>query len=187
MICTIFDSRSPKALFNVSDSFREGKNINNRRKWQAPPMVVEAEVHENYYSEIESDSEISDDEASDEDLALNREIEESRKTNLYSTPSIFFVHEPNKTLKLTTDTLDCDNILVNQENDSVLKIVRAWISKGKLPKKDVESRLCKGLLGYANQFEKLFVDKETQLVCRKSKHSHKQTTKLFHRSIQCCT
>ena len=52
MICTIFDSKSPKALFNVSDSFREDKNIINRRKWQAPPMVVEAEVHENYYSEI---------------------------------------------------------------------------------------------------------------------------------------
>ena len=32
MICTIFDSKSPKALFNVFDSFREGKNINNRRK-----------------------------------------------------------------------------------------------------------------------------------------------------------
>ena len=53
MICTIFDSRSPKALFNVSHSFREGKNINNRRRRQAPPNVVEAEVHENYYSEIE--------------------------------------------------------------------------------------------------------------------------------------
>ena len=174
MICTIFDSKSPKALYNVSDSFREGKNINNRRKWQAPPMVVEAEVHENYYSEIESDSEISDDEASDEDLALNQEIEEFRKTNVYSTPSILFVHESSKTLKLTTDTLDCDNILVNQENDSVLKIVRSWISRGKVPTKDVESRQCKGLLGYANQFEKLFVDKETHLVCRKSKHSPEQ-------------
>ena len=82
MICTILDSKSPKALFFVSDSFREGRNINSRRKWQAPPMLVEAEVHENYYSEIESDSEISDDEASDEDLALNQEIEESRKRNL---------------------------------------------------------------------------------------------------------
>ena len=82
-------------------------------------MVVEAEVHENCYSENESDSESSDNEASDEDLALNQENEESRKTNLYSTPSIFFIHESNKKLKLTTDTLDCDNILVNQENDSV--------------------------------------------------------------------
>ena len=63
---------------------------------------------------------------------------------------------------------------MNQENDSVLKTVRLWISKGKLPTKDVESRQCKGLLGYANQIEKLFVDKETQLVCRKSKHSAKQ-------------
>ena len=105
MICTIFDSKSPKALFNVSDSFREGKNI-NKSKWQAPPMVVEAEVSENYYLEIESDSESSDNEASEEDIALNQEIEESRKTNLYSKPSIFFVHESNKTLKLTTDTLD---------------------------------------------------------------------------------
>ena len=125
MISTIFDSKSPKTLFNASDSFREGKNINNRRKWQAPPMVVEAEVHENYYSEIASDSEISDNEASNEDPALNQETEESQKTNLSSTPSIFFEHEPDKTPKLTTDTLDCDNILVNQENDSVLKTVRS--------------------------------------------------------------
>ena len=135
MICTIFDSKSPKALFNDSDSFREGRNINNKRKWQIPPMVVEAEFHENYYSEIESDSEISDDEASDEDLALNREIVESRKTNLYITPSIFFVHEANKTLKLTTDTLDCDNILVNQENDSVLKISVNGYQKASCPQK----------------------------------------------------
>ena len=174
MICTIFDSKSLKALFNVSDSFREGKNINNRRRWQAPPMLVEAEVHVNYYSEIESDSEISDNEASDEDLALNQEIEEFRKTNLYSTPSIFFVHGSNKALKLTTDPSDCDNVLMNQENDSVLENVRAWISNGKLHTKDVEPRQCKRLLGYANQFEKLFVDKETQLVCRRSKHSPKQ-------------
>ena len=137
-------------------------------------MVVDAKVHENYYSEIDSDSENSDKEASDEDLALKQEIEDSQKTNLNSTPSIFVVHEMKKTLKLTTDTLNCDNILLNQENDSVLKTVRSWISKGKLPTKDVESRQCKGLLGYANQFEQLFVDKETQLVCRKSKHSPKQ-------------
>ena len=60
MICTIFESKPPKALFKVSESFPQGKNINNRRKWQAPAMVVEAEVNENYYSEIESDNEISD-------------------------------------------------------------------------------------------------------------------------------
>ena len=52
-------------------------------------MVEEAEVHENYYPEKESDSEFSDNEASDEDIALNQEIEESQKTNLNTTPSIF--------------------------------------------------------------------------------------------------
>ena len=174
MICTIYGSNSPKVLFNISDSFGEGKNINNRRKWQAPPMVVEAEVHENYYSEIESDSEIRDNEAYNEDLVLNQAIEDCQKANFDSTSSIFFVHEPNKTLKFTTDTLDCDNSLVNQETDSVLKTVRSWISKGKLHTKDVESQQCKGLLGYANQFEKMFVDKETQLVCRKREISPKQ-------------
>ena len=66
------------------------------------------------------------------------------------------------TLKLTTDTLGCDNILVNQEKDSVLKTVRSQISEGKLPTEDVKSQQCKDLLGYANQFEKTFVDKETQ-------------------------
>ena len=175
MICTIIDSKSPKALFNISDCFREGKNINNRRKWQAPPMVVEAEVHENYYSEIQSDSESSDNEAFDEDQDdQDQEIEESRKTNIYSAPTIVFIHEPNKTPTLTTDTLDCGKILMNQENGSVLKKVRSRTSKGKLPTKDVESRQCKDLLGYANHFEKLFVDKETQLVVRRSKHSPKQ-------------
>ena len=113
MICTIFNSKSPKPLFNVSDSCPEGKNINNRRKWQAPPMVVVAEVHENYYSEIDFGSKSSDNEASDEDLALNQEVEDSQKTSLDSKPSNFFVHEPKNTLKLTTDTLDCDNFLVN--------------------------------------------------------------------------
>ena len=86
----------------------------------------------------------------------------------------FFVHGPNKTMKLGTGTLDCDIIPVNQENDSVLNSVRSWISKSKLPTKDVQSRQCKGLHGYVNQFEKLFVDKETQIVCRKSKQPRKQ-------------
>ena len=60
MICTIFDSKPAKLLLYFSDSLRESKNNINRRKWQALPMVVEAEVHENYYSEIETDCEESD-------------------------------------------------------------------------------------------------------------------------------
>ena len=85
----IFDSKSCKAFLNVSDFSREGKNINTGRKWQAPLMVMEAEVHEDYYSAIESDSEISDNEASNEDIALSQEVEDSEKTNLKSTQSVF--------------------------------------------------------------------------------------------------
>ena len=64
--------KSPKALLKVSDSFREGKNFNKRRKWQAPSLVVETEVHEYFYSEIETDSEESANEVSDEDIVLVR-------------------------------------------------------------------------------------------------------------------
>ena len=94
------------------------------RKGQAPPIAVEAEVHENSYSEIEFDSEIIENEESNKDSAFNQEIEDSQKTNHNSIPSIFLVHESNKTLQLTTDTLDSDNILVKKDNDSVLKTVR---------------------------------------------------------------
>ena len=40
LICTVYDPNSPNALFDVSDSFREGEDINIRRQWQASPMVV---------------------------------------------------------------------------------------------------------------------------------------------------
>ena len=63
---------------------------------------------------------------------------------------------------------------MNQKNDSVLKALRSCITKRVFPTKEVESQQCKSLLGYASQFEQLFVDKETQLVCRKSKRSPKQ-------------
>ena len=81
-------------------------------------------------------------------------------------PSNFAVNERKKTLKLTTDTLDCDKVLVVRKNGSVLNFVRTWISTGELLMKILEARQSKGLLGYANQSEKKFIDKETQLVCR---------------------
>ena len=173
-IYTILDSKSPKVLFKSSDSSREGKNFNIVYKWQAPPMVVEAEVHENYYAEIETDSEESDNEVSDEDPVLDRKIALSQETSSNALLSYFSVYESKSTLKLATDILDCDNILVNQENASVLNTGHSRLSNSKLSTRDVESPQCKGLLGCANPFEKLFVDKETQLVCRKIKHSQKQ-------------
>ena len=84
MICTIFVSKSPRVLFNHSDSFPKGKNIDTKRKWEAPLMVVEAEFQENNYSKFESDGENSDNEGADEDL------EDSQVKNLINTASICF-------------------------------------------------------------------------------------------------
>ena len=78
-IWTFFDSKSPIVLSNISNSFREVKNINNRRKWQAPPLVVGAEVHVNFYSEIESNNEDSENEVSGEDLVLDQNYVNSKK------------------------------------------------------------------------------------------------------------
>ena len=100
MICKTLDCKSPKALLFVSDSFREGKNIDKRGKWQVPPRVVEAS-HENFYSGTDSDSEDSDKEVSDQDLILDREIVASQETSKKSTESFFPVQELKKNLKLT--------------------------------------------------------------------------------------
>ena len=136
-------------------------------------MVVEAEFDEHHFSGLDSDGEDGDDEVADEDYVLDRENVNPQKASDNAALSIFVVRESKKTLRRrrTTDTLDCDNFLMNQNIDSVLNTVRLWISTGKLPTVDVEARQCKGLLGYTNPLEKLFIDSETQLVCRRSEHS----------------
>ena len=91
IICIYFDSMKPEALFIVSDSIGDGKNINNGRNWQAPPKVVEADVHENYYSEIDNDIEESDNEEIVEDFLSDRGITISQKTNSNVWTSIFSV------------------------------------------------------------------------------------------------
>ena len=174
LICTIYDPNSPKALFDVSDSLREGKDINIRRKWQDPPMVVEADVHENYYSEIYSGNDNSDNEVSDEDAQMDQEVMNASKEDVPFTPSIFTIQNSQAPTRLITDNLDLNNILANQQDDPVLSTVKSWLINGKVPSKDVESRQCKGLVGYSNQFEKLFIDKEIHLVCKTSKHSPPQ-------------
>ena len=148
----IFDLKSLNAPFIVFDSFQEGKKINVTRKWQTSQMVAEAEFHENFYSKIETDSEKSDNQVSDEDLVLYREVENFQEDSRDAKLSIFSVYEPKRILKRTTDTLDCDDNLINEENDCVLITVRSRISKGKMPTKDVESRQREGLFGYKNQF-----------------------------------
>ena len=75
----------------------------------------------------------------------------------------FFPCMKINTAKLTTDTMHCDDILVNQINDSVLKAVQSWIKKRTLPTNYVESRQCEGLLGYVNQFKICLLTKKRKL------------------------
>ena len=140
LICTAYDPNSPKALSDVSDSFREGKDINIRRKWQAPPMVVEADVHENYYSEIDSGNDNSDNEVSDEDSQMDQEVTRASKEDVPFIPSIFTIQNSQAPMRLTIDNLDFTNILANHQEDPVLSTVNSWLINGKTPPKDVESK-----------------------------------------------
>ena len=56
-------------------------------------MVVEAEVHENYYSEIESHCKNNDIEVADEDLNLDQNIVNSQKARDNATPANFAIHD----------------------------------------------------------------------------------------------
>ena len=135
LICTIYDPTSPKTLFDVSDSIRKGKDTNIRRKWQAPPMVVEADVHENYYSEIDSGNDNSDNEASDEDPPMDQEVMNASKEDVPFIPSIFTIQNSQAPMRLITDNLDLNNILANQQDDPVLSTVKSWLINGKVPSK----------------------------------------------------
>ena len=87
---------SPEALFDLSDSFRENKDINILRKWQTPPVVLEADVPENQHSEIASETDNSEHEASDEDPLLNKEVANASKEDATSTSPFLRFKTRNK-------------------------------------------------------------------------------------------
>ena len=58
-------------------------------------MVVETEVHENHYSEIDSETDNSDNEASDEDPLLNTEVVNVSKEDVPFILSIFTIQDYN--------------------------------------------------------------------------------------------
>ena len=105
---------------------------------------------------------------------MDQEVMNASKEDVPFIPSIFTIQNSQAPMRLITDNLDLNNILANQQDDPVLSTVKSWLINGKAPLKDVESRQCKGLVGYSNQFEKLFIDKETHRVCKTSKHSPRQ-------------
>ena len=149
VICTIFGAKWPKVLLMCLILAEKSKTLTRDENGELHWKFVEEDVHENYWSEIDSNSEHGDHEVSDEDYFWIERLK-ILKIHVTRLHCLFFLYMNQKTLKLTTNTLDCDNILVKQEIDSVLNAIRIWILTSKLPTKDVERRQCNGLLGYAN-------------------------------------
>ena len=62
--------------------------------------------------------------------------------------------------------VDVSTILAEQIKDPVLGIVRSWIRKGTLPEpKDPEIQQPKGLSRYCQEFDRLLIEEEGQLLC----------------------
>ena len=65
-----------------------------------------------------------------------------------------------------TIDLDVSTILAERIKDPVLGTVRSWIRKGTLPEpKDHEIQQSKGLLRYCQEFDRLLIEEEGQLLC----------------------
>ena len=65
-----------------------------------------------------------------------------------------------------TVDLDVCTILAEQIKDPVLGTVRSWIPKGMLPEpKTPEIQQSKGLLRYCQEFDRLLIEEEGQLLC----------------------
>ena len=84
---------------------------------------------------------------------MDKEILDASKEDVPFIPSIFTIPNSRAPSNLITCNPDLNNILANQQEDSVLGTVKSWIFKGEVKPKKVEARQCKVLFGYSNQFE----------------------------------
>ena len=81
-----------------------------------------------------------------------------------------------------TIDLNVPTILAEQIKDPVLGTVRSWIRKGTLPEpKDPEIQQSKGLLRYCQEFERLLIEEEGQLLCY-----NEPTDKLDDENLRIC-
>ena len=81
-----------------------------------------------------------------------------------------------------TIDLDVSTILAQQNKDPVLGTVRSWIRKGTLPEpKDPEIQQPKGLLRYCQEFDRLLIEEEGQLLCY-----NEPTDKLDDENLRIC-
>ena len=81
-----------------------------------------------------------------------------------------------------TIDLDVPTILAEQIKDPVLGTVRSWIRKGTLSEpKDPEIQQSKGLLRYCQEFDRLLIGEEGQLLCY-----NERTDKLDNENLRIC-
>ena len=65
-----------------------------------------------------------------------------------------------------TVDLDVSTILAEQIKDPVLGTVRSWLRKGILPEaKAPDNQQSKGLLRFCQEFDRLLIEEERQLLC----------------------
>ena len=81
-----------------------------------------------------------------------------------------------------TVDLDVSTILAEQIKDPVLGTVRSWIRKGISPEPKIpEIQQSKGLLRYCQEFDRLLIEEEGQLLCYKE-----PTNKLDDENLRIC-
>ena len=81
-----------------------------------------------------------------------------------------------------TIDLDVSTILAEQIKDKVLGTVRSWIRKGISPEaKSPDTQQSKGLLRYCQEFDRLSIEEEGQLLCY-----NEPTDKLDDENLRIC-
>ena len=87
-------------------------------------MVVELDVHENYFFESFSGTIVNNDGVSEKINQLEQITTLYLDRLAYISPFIFTILQPRKTFKISTEKRDCGNVLTNDEQTSVLCAVR---------------------------------------------------------------
>ena len=178
------------AIYNIADSFRYGRQINQIRKMSSEYLSTES-LNDHTYEEIPEEVQAVDECLNDEDwlelqkgnvdISLIQELEQAKEkykqcTHKYDIVEPTTLHTEvvkvsckHLLLKLTEFTkqaqLDTDTILREQINDPVLQAVRQWLKAGKEPSKTSTIKRCKGLPAYKNMFNLRIPEEQYVLLC----------------------
>ena len=172
---------------DIADCFKLGKSINQYKNLCLPSYKIQYEPEYSRIDDIETDSSCDEEEVAelhlssedhefyrDKSTAKEKNISQKRERPLLNKNLDVeqFPHVDTKDLlqKLSdyskTADLDITTLVAEQINDPVLQIVRAWVrNKNKPNTKTPEIHQSKALLSYFNNFNQLFLDKESNLLC----------------------